>query len=84
MFALILFLSSIIVFGIGDFILSEAKSAIHEIEAFILFLIGAVSLSSSFIIDTLCSIREDIHAVIPKDKTLEEVKRLQAQKKKKG
>lgn len=49
----ILFLLAILAFLAGFGILAAAKGAIHEIEAFILFLISAVFLSGAAIMDAV-------------------------------
>ncbi|MGD0627254.1 MAG: hypothetical protein ABSB32_21445 [Thermodesulfobacteriota bacterium] len=48
-----LFLLALLAFLLGVAILASAKSAIHEIEAFILFLIGAVFISSAAVLDSM-------------------------------
>jgi hypothetical protein len=44
---------SLLAFAFGLFMFMGARSAIHEIEGLICFLIGAITLSSSFIIYTI-------------------------------
>lgn len=46
-----------IIAGGGIFV--SAKSAVHEIEGLMLFLIASVLISSSFIIDTIIKSKED-------------------------
>lgn len=50
---ILLFLLGFLAFLFGALILSAAKSAIHEIEAFILFVIGAVFISGAAIVDSM-------------------------------
>ncbi len=50
---LLLFLIAVVAILFGFVMLSVAKSAIHEIEAFILLLIGAVTLSGAGIMDSV-------------------------------
>ncbi len=50
---LLLFLIAVVAILFGFVMLSVAKSAIHEIEAFILLLIGAVTLSGAGIMDSI-------------------------------
>ena len=50
---LLLFLIAVVAILFGFVMLSVAKSAIHEIEAFILLLIGAVTFSGAGIIDSI-------------------------------
>lgn len=47
----------------GTGILSAANSAVHEIEAFILFLIGAVLLSGAGVIEILLTVRRELMLV---------------------
>lgn len=44
--------------GLG--VLTGAKSAVHEIEGFILFLIGAVCLTGAGIIESVSRLRKDV------------------------
>jgi hypothetical protein len=53
----LLFVVSVIAFLAGFLILASAKSAIHEIEGFILFLISAVLLSGAAVIDAVQAMR---------------------------
>ena len=50
---IILFVLAILAFITGGSILAVAKSAIHEIEAFVLFLIAAVFLSGAAIVEAV-------------------------------
>jgi len=43
----------------GGGIFASAKSAVHEIEGLMLFLIASVLISSSFIIDTISKAKEN-------------------------
>ena len=56
----ILFLLAVLVFLAGAAILTEAESALHEIEAFILFLIGAVFISGAGVVEAVNMLRKDI------------------------
>ena len=51
----VLFLLSILVFGLGVLILSSAVSALHEIEAGICFLVGATLLAGAGVCDAMVS-----------------------------
>lgn len=53
-----LFLLSVLAFLAGVTILAQAKSAIHEIESGILFLIFAVFLSGAAIVDAVHNLME--------------------------
>jgi hypothetical protein len=53
-----LFILCVLSFLAGLMIFSAAKSAIHEIEAFLLFLIGAVFLVGAAIVDAIHSQRK--------------------------
>ena len=44
---------SFIAFAFGVLMFFSAKSAIHEIEGLVLFLIGAVFISAAFVINTI-------------------------------
>ncbi len=56
-FLLVLFVLS---FFAGAGIFASAKSAIHEIEAFVLFLIAAVFLVGASAVDAITSLRKSI------------------------
>jgi len=56
----LLFLLSILAFLVGIGILVSAKSAIHEIEAFILFLISAVFISGAGVVEAVNLLRKEI------------------------
>jgi hypothetical protein len=53
MIAIILFLGCVLAFLAGAGVLVVAKSAIHEIEAFMLFLIGAVLLTGASVVEAI-------------------------------
>jgi hypothetical protein len=55
-----LFLLCIVVFLAGAGILMQAKGAIHEIEAFILFLISAVFFVGAGIVEAINSLKKSI------------------------
>ena len=50
---LLLIISGLLADAVGALILSNAQSAIHEIEAFLLFLIGAVLFGTGCIVDAI-------------------------------
>jgi len=56
----ILFIGFVIALLIGGSILLSAQSAIHEIEAFILFLISAVLLAGACIVDAVNGVKKEI------------------------
>ena len=56
---IILFLLSVIAALYGFFILTIAKSAIHEIEAFIVLAIAAVLFAGAGIVDAITALRGD-------------------------
>ncbi len=55
---LILFLLAVVAFVGGGSIMTVAQSAVHEIEAFILFLVAAVFLSGAAIVEALNALRK--------------------------
>jgi len=57
---IILLLLAVSTFFFGILILSSAKSAIHEIEAFIIFLISAVFIVGAFIVDSVNQLQKKI------------------------
>ena len=57
---IILFVLTIMAFIAGGSILATAKSAIHEIEAFVLFLIAAVFLSGAAIVESVNRLHEEL------------------------
>ena len=56
----LLALLAIVAFLVGGLVLMAAKSAIHEIEAYILFLIAAVLMTGSAVLESLFSLRKAI------------------------
>lgn len=58
--AYLLFLLSVLAFLAGFAIMVSAKSALHEIEAFVLFIVCAVFLIGSAIVDVLKGIEKKI------------------------
>ena len=72
----VLFILSVIAFLVGVDVLAAAKSAIHEIEAFILFLISAVFLVGASVVGAVNVAREKIEpflqAISDSQKTLPE------------
>lgn len=56
----LLFILAILAFLAGGAILGGAKSAIHEIEAFILFLISAVFISGAGIVEAVNRLRKEL------------------------
>ncbi len=59
---ILLFVTAVLtlLFGLGVF--ASAKSAIHEIEAFVLFLISAVCMSGAGIVEAVNRLREEFKA----------------------
>lgn len=60
---ILLFLLAILAFLAGAGILAGAKSAIHEIEALILFLIGAVFISGAGVVEAVNQLRKEMATV---------------------
>ena len=58
----VLFLLCVLAFLAGAGILADAKSAIHEIEAFILFLISAVLLAGASVVEAINLARKKVEA----------------------
>lgn len=58
----LLFIAAVLAFLAGVGILVSAKSAVHEIEGFILFLIAAVCLSGAGIIEAVVLMRNEAAA----------------------
>ncbi len=56
----LLFVLAVLAFLAGAGILSAATSAIHEIEAFILFLIAAVFISGAGVVEAVTLLRKDV------------------------
>jgi hypothetical protein len=56
----LLYILAIVAFLAGGVIWGEAKSAIHEIEAFILFLISAVFISGAGIVEAVARLRQEL------------------------
>jgi len=56
----LLFISAILGFLAGIAILAGAKSAVHEIEGFILFLLSAVCMSGAGIIEAVNRLRTEV------------------------
>ena len=52
-----------VAFAVGASVLSGAENAIHEIEAFILFLIGAVFASGVAVVDAVNALRKEVATV---------------------
>ncbi|MEA2031445.1 MAG: hypothetical protein U9N55_07625 [candidate division Zixibacteria bacterium] len=57
---ILLFILAIVAFFAGGAILADAKSAIHEIEAFIIFLISAVFISGAGIVEAVHQLRKEL------------------------
>lgn len=64
---IVLLIVGILVLFFGFAIMSGAKSAIHEIEAFILFLISVVLITSSEIIASINKLTEKNQPIIDKN-----------------
>lgn len=58
----LLFVAAVLAFLAGVGILVSAKSAVHEIEGFILFLIAAVCLSGAGVIEAVVLMRKEASA----------------------
>ena len=56
----LLFISAVLSFLAGIAILAGAKSAVHEIEGFILFLLSAVCMSGAGIIEAVNRLRTEV------------------------
>ncbi len=65
---MILFVLSIAAILYGTMIMGIAQSAIHEIEAFILFLVGAVLLSGGTIVKAVNTVHTKLAAVLKQPK----------------
>ncbi len=63
----ILVLLTALSFTVGLLTIASAKSSIHEIAAFVLFLIAAVFLSSSFIVGTINQLQDKLTAMMKKE-----------------
>lgn len=57
---ILLFVLAIVAFLAGGGVLAEAKSAIHEIEAFILFLISAVFISGAGVVEAVNQLKKEM------------------------
>jgi hypothetical protein len=62
----LLFLLAVVAFLAGVGILVSAQSAIHEIEAFVVFLIAAVFVSGSAVVEAVNDVRKKLEAVLKK------------------
>ena len=56
----ILFALSFVAFLAGSAVLASSKSAIHEIEGFMLFVVSAVCLSGAGIVEAITLLRKDL------------------------
>ena len=61
----LLFIVGALAFVVGFLILVASKSAIQEIEAFILFLIGAVFVSGAGVIEAVVRLRKAVTDTAP-------------------
>jgi len=59
----LLFIFAVAAFLAGASVLAVAQSAIHEIEAFILFLIAAVFLSGAVMVEAVKGLRKDLRSL---------------------
>jgi uncharacterized membrane protein len=66
---ILLFILGIVAFVYGASVITVAQSAVHEIEAFILFLIGAVFISGAALVEAVNSVRNKLDARVPKQMT---------------
>lgn len=60
---IILFLLGILSFLCGAVILAGAKSAIHEIEGFLLFVVSAIFISGASVIDSILLLHRETKAL---------------------
>ena len=56
----LLFVLAILAFLAGAAIFAGAKSAIHEIEAFLLFLISAIFISGASVVEAVHRLRKEL------------------------
>jgi hypothetical protein len=61
---ILLFLIAVVAFLSGFGVLASAKSAVHEIEGFILFLLAGVCLSGAGIIEAVHRLRAEVKAQV--------------------
>jgi cytochrome c biogenesis protein CcdA len=57
---ILLFILGLVAFLYGASVMGVARSAVHEIEAFILFLIGAVFISGAAIVEAVNAVRKKL------------------------
>lgn len=65
---ILLFIVAIVSFSDGPRVMAVAQSAVHEIEAFILFLIGAVFISGAAVVEAVNTVRKKLDALINPNK----------------
>lgn len=63
MMRVLLFLFAVVALLAGAGILNAAKGALHEIEAFILFLIGAVFISGAGVVEAVSLLRKEVQTL---------------------
>jgi len=61
----ILFVLSVLAFLAGFIILVSAKSAIHEIEGFVLYIVSAVLFSGAAVVDAINQFAKKVDATTP-------------------
>jgi len=60
----LLFILGLVAFSYGASVIAIAQSAVHEIEAFILFLIGAVFVSGAAIVEAVDGVRKKLETPV--------------------
>jgi hypothetical protein len=61
---ILLFVLGLVAFLCGASVMAVAQSAVHEIEAFILFLIGAVFVSGAAIVEAVNGVRKKLETPV--------------------
>lgn len=61
---ILLFVLGLVAFLYGASVMAIAQSAVHEIEAFILFLIGAVFVSGAAIVEAVNAVRRKLETPV--------------------
>ncbi len=60
----LLFILGVVAFLYGAAVMAIAQSAVHEIEAFVLFLIGAVFVSGAAIVEAVNAVRKKLETPV--------------------
>ncbi len=66
---IVFFILAILAFAYGASIMAIAESAVHEIEAFILFLIGAVFITGAAVVEAVNVMRKKLGESLNRPKT---------------